>query len=527
LPLFHYSLNPGGILFLGSSETVGGFTDLFEPIDKKWKIYRRRDFRSDDRPMVQFPVTPMVNAPRIAHEVKPAQLKIRQLAEKALLESYVPPGVIIGSAGDILYIHGRTGKYLEPAPGEAKWNIHDMAREGLKPELARAVRQVNAAKTAVDRKNVRVRTNGGTQMVNFTVAPLETSSTAAELMMIVFEETSAAGPPAPADKRRTAGTKAEDRIQALEQELQDSREDLQSTIEELETANEELKSTNEELQSTNEELQSTNEELETTKEEQQSLNEELVTVNTELQSKIDELTDANNDMKNLLDSVDIPTIFLDMDLCIRRFTSHATRVVNLIAGDIGRPIDDIATRLQDVSLTEIAGDVLKDLVFREKEVQSKDGLFYSVRITPYRTLDNVIDGVVITFIDITQNKKLEVERRLATVVIDSNDAVTVQDFNGNIRAWNRGAEKMYGYSEAEALKMNISRIIPPDESKKAVNMVRRIKAGEEVKAIRTKRKAKNGKILEVWLTVTKLVDNQGKPSEIATTERDLAWLTQT
>ena len=204
-----------------------------------------------------------------------------------------------------------------------------------------------------------------------------------------------------------------------------------------------------------------------------------MTVNSELQSKIEELTTANNDMKNLLDSIDIPTIFLDMDLCIKRFTSHATRVINLIHTDIGRPIEDIATRLQNVHLAEDARGVINDLAFREKEVQSKDGRFYSIRTAPYRTSENVIDGVVITFVDVTQTKRMEIERRLATVVKDSNDAVTIQDLDGNIKAWNRGAEKMYGYSEAEALNMNISEIIPREEYEAVLKFIARIKAGQE------------------------------------------------
>jgi len=461
------------------------------------------------------------------HNIKPLETHIRQLAEKALLESYAPPGVIINSKGEILYIHGRTGRYLEPAPGEAKWNIYDMAREGLKLELLSAIRQADSLNSAVTSKDLQIRSNGETQTLNLTVKPLLTPKAASGLKIVVFEEISTPGPKTPDRKGRARGEKTDQRIEALEKELHYRKENLQVTIEELETANEELKSTNEELQSTNEELQSTNEELETTKEEQQSLNEELVTVNSELQSKIEELTTANNDMKNLLDSIDIPTIFLDMDLCIKRYTSHATRVINLIPTDIGRPVEDIATRLQNVNLAEDARGVMNDLAFREKEVQSKDGRFYSIRTAPYRTSENVIEGVVITFIDVTQAKRVEIERRLVAVVKDSNDAVTIQDLDGNIKAWNRGAEKMYGYSEAEALGMHVSDIIPPEEYEAVLKIMARIKAGKEVRSYQTKRKTRDGRILDVWLTITKLEGHQGRPIEIATTERDLAWLVQT
>ena len=523
LPLFHYSLNPGGILFLGSSETTGGFADLFSPIDKKWKIFRRQGSWPGSRP-VAFLVTPTIERTDAGNEEKPLEPNLRQLAEKALLDNYAPPSAIINAKGDILYIHGRTGKYLEPAPGEAQLNIYDMAREGLKLELPSAIRKAKSQKKAVIYKGLQVRINGGTETVNLTVRPLVTSQTPSKLMIVLFEAIAPLGPNEPGEKRRTPGEKTDARIEALEKKLQYSNENLQTTIEELETSNEELNSTNEELQSTNEELQSTNEELETSKEEQQSLNEELMTVNSELQSKIEELTNASNDMKNLLDSTQIPTIFLDLDLCIKRFTSFATSVVNLIHTDIGRPIGDIVTKLEYGGLTEDAGAVLKDLVYREKEVPSKDGRFFTVRIAPYRTLENVIDGVVITFVDITLIKNLKAEHRLATVVKDSNDAITVQDFAGNITAWNKGAAAMYGYREAEALNMSIKELIPLGESEAELKFVQQIKAGLEVKPFRAKRKTKDGRIVEVWLTVTRLDDDAGNPIEIATTERDLAWL---
>lgn len=523
LPLFHYSLNPGGILFLGSSETTGGFADLFSPIDKKWKIFRRQGSWPGSRP-VAFPVTPTIERTDAGNEEKPLEPNLRQLAEKALLDSYAPPSAIINAKGDILYIHGRTGKYLEFAPGEAQLNIYDMAREGLKLELPSAIRKAKSQKNAVIYKGLQVRINGGTETVNLTVRPLVTSQTPSKLMIVLFEAIAPLGPNEPAKKRRTPGEKTDARIEDLEKKLQYSNENLRTTIEELETSNEELKSTNEELQSTNEELQSTNEELETSKEEQQALNEELMTVNSELQSKIEELTNASNDMKNLLDSTQIPTIFLDLDLCIKRFTSFATSIVNLIHTDIGRPIGDIVTKLEYGGLTEDAGAVLKDLVYRENEVQSKDGRFFTVRISPYRTLENIIDGVVITFVDITLIKNLKAEHRLAAVVKDSNDAITVQDFLGNITAWNKGAEAMYGYSEAEALKMNIKELIPLGESEAELKFVQQIKTGLDVKPFKAKRKTKDGRILEVWLTVTRLDDDAGNPIEIATTERGLVWL---
>ena len=263
--------------------------------------------------------------------------------------------------------------------------------------------------------------------------------------------------------------------------------------------------------------------METSKEELQSTNEELVTVNTELQNKVDELSNTNSDINNLLASTDIGTIFLDMQLRIRRYTPAMTRIFNLIPTDVDRPISDITGKVKFVGITSDAEEVLRTLVQTEKEVMAEDGTWYSMKIAPYRTLENVIDGVVITFVDITKIRVTRDTRRLATVVRDSNDAITVQDFEGNISAWNRGAERMYGYSETEALKMNIRDIVPDNKKKEALNLVKKVQK-EEVKSINSQRKTKDGQILNVWLTFTKLVDDDGKPVAVATTERDLAWL---
>jgi two-component system, chemotaxis family, CheB/CheR fusion protein len=311
-------------------------------------------------------------------------------------------------------------------------------------------------------------------------------------------------------------------VVSLEQELVSTKEHLQTTIEELETSNEELKSTNEELQSVNEELQSTNEELETSKEELQSTNEELVTVNTELQNKVDELSEANNDINNLLASTDIGTIFLDTELNIKRYTPAMTKIFNLIPTDVGRSIGDITAKIEYGGITRDAGQVLATLTKIEEEIQTGDGAWYSMNISPYRTLENVIDGVVITFVDITRIKVGESSiRRLATVVMDSNDAITVYDLKGNISAWNKGAKKMYGYSEAEALKMNIRDIVPDDKKAETLDFIRQLREEKEVSSLNTQRKTKDGRVLDVWLTVTKLVDDEGKTIAVATTERDV------
>lgn len=430
LPLFHYSLKPKGILFLGSSETIGGFVDLFTPVDRKWKIFTRKDSASAGRKILEFPpMPPAEKAPEI-HRSKGRETGIRRLAEGFLTKTYAPPSVLINEDGDIQYVHGRTGKYLELAPGEAKFNILDMAREGLRGELSRAIRKAIAGKQDVACKGVSVRSNGDVQSVDLFVKPVREREAPAGLLMVMFEDVGSSGKAMEAKTKGRSKNKPEKRLEVVEQELQYTKESLQSTIEEMETINEALSATNEELQSTNEELQSANEELETSKEEQQSLNEELVTVNTELQSKVDELSSVNDDMRNLLDSNEIPTIFLDSELRIKRFTSHATKVVHLIQSDIGRPISHVVSNLKYGNLAEDAEEVLRKPGLKELEVEGKDGRWYLMRILPYRTIDNAIDGVVISFLDIydrktaadkieSLNQSLQEARNYAEAIIDT------------------------------------------------------------------------------------------------------------
>jgi len=250
----------------------------------------------------------------------------------------------------------------------------------------------------------------------------------------------------------------------------------------------------------------------------------LITVNSELQNKIDELSNANNDINNLLANTEIGTIFLDSKLCIKRFTPTMTEIFNLIQTDLNRPISDITANINYGGLFDDAKEVLATLVRKELEIQDKKGEWFSVRITPYRTTENLIAGIVITFVNITKIKEAENSKRLAAVVNDSNDAITLLDLNGSILAWNKGAERMYGYSENEALKMNISEIVPDEKQIESLDLIKQIKAGNTVESFVTMRKTKEGKIKKIWLTVTKLVDEKGIIHSIATTERDLSEL---
>jgi two-component system, chemotaxis family, CheB/CheR fusion protein len=300
----------------------------------------------------------------------------------------------------------------------------------------------------------------------------------------------------------------------LEQELRAKEEYLLTAIEEMQTSNEEL-------QSANEELQSANEELETSKEELQSMNEELNTVNGELQSKVMDLARANNDMNNLLAGTGVGTVFLDAQIRIVRFTPGASQVINLIPADIGRPLAHMVTNLVNYDrLVPDARAVLETLSPLEAEVKTKEGIWYLLRIRPYRTLDNVIEGIVLTFVDITARKRSEDElRRMAVIIQDSNDAITVQDLHGRILAWNRGAQRMYGWSEAQAVGMNIMESVPESKRAEIEDFMRRLRAGEQIDSFDTQRKTKDGRILDVWLTVTRLLDDAQAITSIATTER--------
>ena len=529
LPIFHYSLKPHGILFLGSSETIGTATDLFAPSHKKWKIFRHKPTGEAARPMLDFPAQPDayeahdLELPRAVQKAE--ELSALQLVETILQQTETPPCAIVNDAGNVVYIRGRTGRFLEPAEGKASVNIVQMARPGLKKELAAAIRQVATHKQETVCKGLQVDNDGGKLFLNLTVRPILEQIAMRGLMMVVFEETAPPTKPGKTSPKPVRLKRKGRSVEELEQELQHSKENLQTSIEELETSVEELKSTNEELQSTNEELQSTNEELETSKEELQSLNEESATVNGELQARIDQVSKTKDDIKNLLDSTEIATLFLDTELRVRRFTPPATAIIPLTAADSGRPIKHLASTLVDTDLAEYGQQVLKDLAVKEAEVLSKDDCCYVMRVRPYRTVGNVIDGVVITFVDITERKRAEREhRRLATVVRDSNDAITLQDSKGAIIAWNRGAECMYGYSEAEALEMNVANIVPQDKTKDALDFIRRAFQGDIIQSFETQRLTKDGRTLRVWLTATLVGGDEGEPNALATTERDITEL---
>jgi PAS domain S-box-containing protein len=315
----------------------------------------------------------------------------------------------------------------------------------------------------------------------------------------------------------------ESTLRQLEHELKATREDLQSTIEELESSNEELKASNEEATSMNEELQSANEELETSKEELQSLNEEMTTVNNQLQEKVGELEKTNNDLANLLSCTDIATVFLDAAFRIKLFTPTATKLFNLIASDLGRPVGDITLRFSDPELLGDAQQVLQRLIPREKEVTTADGSWWSRRIMPYRTRDNRIDGVVITFVDITERKRAAdaVVRRLAAIVESSADAIYSKDLEGTIRTWNHGAEHLYGYTSDEAVDRSVEMLVPPDRAEEFATIMTQLRRGESVGQLETERVRKDGQRIPVALTASPVRDSSGKVVSASVIARDI------
>jgi len=419
LPLFHYSLNPGGVLLLGTSETVGKASALFAALPGKNRLYHRQEtsLRPDQ---VEFPTSfshhHSYTEAGVLPSAPPPPANLQALTDTLLLQRFSPAAVLTTNQGDVIYSSAKTGKYLEPSVGKANLNIFAMARQGLAGPLNEAFARAVREKTTVILKDVKIGTNGGTKVVNITIQPMTDPAPLRGMVLIVFQDVVT-----PTVTKTTGKTKPSalttSQLDELALELQHSRDDLQSNREEMQTSQEELKSTNEELQSTNEELQSTNEELTTSKEEMQSMNEELQTVNRELNAKVDELSLASDDMKNLLNSTDIATLFLDSQMKVRRFTTQTTRIINLIPGDAGRPVTDIVTMLDYPELADDAREVLRSLVICERQVSASDDRWFNVCIMPYRTQDNRIDGVVITFVDISESKTLEATLRETQAVL--------------------------------------------------------------------------------------------------------------
>jgi two-component system, chemotaxis family, CheB/CheR fusion protein len=410
MTVFHYALRPTGFLVLGKAETVGPNTDLFTIVNKKHRIYSRKhkDLSTAALFASEIPVHRESEVPRPVPQER-ANSVLSQ-ASQALLERYAPPGVVVSSNMQIVQFRGQTGPYLEPAPGNASLNLLKMAREGLLYGLRTALHAARKRGVPVRKDGLRVKSNGGFHLVSIEVFPLGSMDQERHYLIAFHEgerETAAAAAAARASKARPSASKNERQVVRLQQELAASRDYLQSMIQDLEAANEELQSANEEILSSNEELQSTNEELDTAKEELQSINEELNTVNEELHGRNEELSRVNSDLVNLLSNVHLAIVMVSADLRIRRFTPIAEKVLNLIPGDIGRPIGNIQPNFDFQDLQQTIAEVIDTVTLHQRDVQDRQGHWYQVVIRPYKNMMNQIDGAVLALYDIDSARRKE------------------------------------------------------------------------------------------------------------------------
>ena len=536
VPLFHYSLRPGGFLFLGTSETVGEFSRLFAPVDRKWKLFVAQPAPSETvRPAVGEFVA-RLHHPREARRPSPPHVlgvdfrDFGRIAETALLAHYVEAAVLVNSRGDIHHIVGRTGKYLEPASGEPLLNVLAMAREGLRRPLTTALHKAVARKVPAEYTDIRVSTDAHEIMVDLTVRPVLPPAfpeAPSDLYLVILKERQAASP----DASGTPGSSGSEqtRVVELEQELRGKEEYLQTTLEEMETTNEELKSTNEEMQSVNEELQSANEELETSKEELQSVNEELSTVNAELQDKVADLSRVNNDMNNLLAGTGIGTLFVDHNLRISRFTPAVTQVMNLIATDVGRPVEHVVSNLVNYDrVAEDVREVLDTLLPKEAEVRTRNGAWYLLRVRPYRTLTNVIEGAVITFVDISERKRAEDELAASEArfqeIFDGVQAGLAQaDPSGRFLFVNDQQCSILGYSREELLRLRIQDVTHPDDLPRDQELLDALIAGGPEFQIEKRYRRKDRSTVRVSNRVSALRDEHGKVLSVLTVSIDLEY----
>jgi len=525
LALFHYALRPGGYLLLGPSEMASGQPELFRTLDKKHRIFQSRDTVA--RPPFSFPLgerTRLGHRPAEDSQRRslPRQQEVARTFEAVLLENYAPACVVVNEWGEGVYFSPRTGRYLEPPPGGPTVNVIEMARKGLRLDVRTALHKSVNSRVEVVHENVAFELDGRTQRVNVIARPMPELGEDPGLYMIVFQEVAASGEaglePEPGDI-----TADDPIVRRLEAELRATKDHLQATMEELESSNEELVSSNEELLSMNEELQSANEELQTSKEELQSVNEELETVNAELKKKLDELDRANSDLQNLFQSTRIATVFVDRELRIKKFTPAATDVFRLIDSDTGRAIADVVPRFTGNDLVGDIRAVLRTLASRERQVWVEEtGFWYLLRILPYRTLDDVIDGVVLTFLDITELKRAEEERsKLAAIVESSQDGIIGKTLDGTVTSWNAEAERMYGYTAREMIGRPIDLIVAPESRAQMAAVFEQLRRGERVEPFETVRLRKDGKRFDISLTFSPVHDAAGRLVGASGIDRDI------
>jgi two-component system CheB/CheR fusion protein len=525
LPIFHYALRPSGYLFLGPSEGVGRRGELFAATDKKHRIFRRRDDAvtvlpslSSPRALDQMPSRDGVQAPRSLEDDIASRLG-------SLVERYAPAHLVIDKLHEVVRFSGRTGKYLEPSTGPASLKLFSVLKKELRPIVRAMLQEAVETRQRVLRQNVPIQVEGNTQLINLSVESLPGSAATSEskLYVVGFHDHEATNSLVDLNLLSPPVRIGKVNKHDAETELRATRAHLQLAIDEAERANEELKSSNEEYQSVNEELQSTNEELETSKEEMQSINEELQTVNAELNSKNELMGRLNGDLKNLLESTQIATVFLGEDLHVRSFTPAMTAIFSIRDTDRGRPITDLANRLGYGTIREDVENVLRTLSVVEREINlAGHEATYIMRIRPYRTIDKLLDGVVITFIDIADRKRSEqLHAELAAIVESSEDAIIRHSLDGMITSWNGAAERIFGYRAAEAIGKPLSILIPADRLDDVPNILEKLKLGERVQHFDISRVGKGNIAIDVSVSFSSIKNERGEMIAASMIARDV------
>lgn len=529
LRMFHFALNPGGYLFLGSSETADACNQLFEPVDKKNRIYRAKNVGSVLRrtPAGSFQTltpAPLNKAPLSTPPKRNRKFSFADVHQRAL-EQYAPPSVIVNHESEIVHMSDRAGNFLRYVGGEPSLNLTKLVHPQLRLELRTALYQASHTGKSVEARRVRLERDGRHYYVNMVVRPFRDNEAGSEYMLVIFDEVEDS-----MDSNTLESPDSKDSVLTqLEAELQQTKEQLQVTMEHSETSTEELRASNEELQAINEELRSATEELETSKEELQSINEELTTVNYELKAKVDETSKINDDLQNLISSTDIATLFVDRKMLIKWFTPRARDIFNVIGNDAGRSLLDITHHLDYPQLQKDAIEAFEALHLVEREISNRDGdRWYLARFLPYRTVDDRIQGAVLTFIDITARRRAEEQFQAGEAHIKllaqsmRGYAIITMDLQGRITSWNRGAEFLFGYSEQEVIDQCIDIIYteadrdvgePESERKRALE---KGQATDERWHMR-----KDGSQFFCSGLVNPLVDNAGDVMGFAKIARDL------